>query len=97
MNWSKEKIVKMAEVTGLSQSQVYKWCWDQKKKTSKYFRERDDELAHRKLIRKDYRERQPGQEEDMKWRHVETKVKPRGDLDTEVESTSKKINKKLLF
>ena len=22
----------MAELTGLSESQVYKWCWDQKKK-----------------------------------------------------------------
>ena len=30
--WSKDKIVKMAELTGLSESQVYKWCWDQKKK-----------------------------------------------------------------
>ncbi len=35
MNWTKQKIVKMAEVTGLSQSQVYKWCWDQKKKQNK--------------------------------------------------------------
>lgn len=25
----------MAEITGLSQSQVYKWCWDQKKKQNK--------------------------------------------------------------
>jgi hypothetical protein len=25
----------MAEITGLSQSQVYKWCWDQKKKQIK--------------------------------------------------------------
>lgn len=30
--WSKEKIVEMAAMTGLSESQVYKWCWDQKKK-----------------------------------------------------------------
>ena len=22
----------MAKITGLSESQVYKWCWDQKKK-----------------------------------------------------------------
>lgn len=36
MNWTKEKINKMAEVTGLSQSQVYKWCWDQKKKNLKH-------------------------------------------------------------
>jgi hypothetical protein len=35
MNWSKEKIVKMSDLTGLSQSQVYKWCWDQKKKQAK--------------------------------------------------------------
>ncbi len=30
-----KKIKKMAEVTGLSQSQVYKWCCDQKKKNIK--------------------------------------------------------------
>jgi hypothetical protein len=30
--WTKEKIFHMAQVTGLSESQVYKWCWDQKKK-----------------------------------------------------------------
>lgn len=35
MNWTKEKITKMAEITGLSQSQVYKWCWDQKKKQNR--------------------------------------------------------------
>lgn len=35
-NWSKEKIAEMSEITGLSQSQVYKWWWDQKKKTAKY-------------------------------------------------------------
>ena len=31
-NWSKEKIFKVSKLTGLSESQVYKWCWDQKKK-----------------------------------------------------------------
>lgn len=30
--WSKEKISALSRVTGLSESQVYKWCWDQKKK-----------------------------------------------------------------
>lgn len=35
-NWSKEKIAEMSEITGLSQSQVYKWWWDQKKKNAKY-------------------------------------------------------------
>lgn len=54
MNWTKEKIVKMAEITGLSQSQVYKWCWDQKKKQNKG-REDYSGRGHfdrRKLIRK---------------------------------------------
>lgn len=32
--WNKERIIRMAEITGLSESQVYKWCWDQKKKTN---------------------------------------------------------------
>lgn len=31
-NWNKEKICHVAQITGLSESQVYKWCWDQKKK-----------------------------------------------------------------
>ena len=35
MNWTKDKIVHMSKITGLSQSQVYKWCWDQKKKQIK--------------------------------------------------------------
>jgi Homeodomain len=30
--WNKEKITQVAQTTGLSESQVYKWCWDQKKK-----------------------------------------------------------------
>lgn len=47
MNWTKEKIVRMAEITGLSQSQVYKWCWDQKKKSMKY-----KDCQKRKIIRK---------------------------------------------
>lgn len=31
-NWNKEKITEVSKMTGLSESQVYKWCWDQKKK-----------------------------------------------------------------
>lgn len=31
-NWNKDKISEVAKLTGLSESQVYKWCWDQKKK-----------------------------------------------------------------
>lgn len=30
--WTKEKITAVSNKTGLSESQVYKWCWDQKKK-----------------------------------------------------------------
>eukprot|EP01017_Pseudomicrothorax_dubius_P030156 TRINITY_DN3733_c0_g2_i1.p1 TRINITY_DN3733_c0_g2~~TRINITY_DN3733_c0_g2_i1.p1 ORF type:complete len:300 (+),score=73.20 TRINITY_DN3733_c0_g2_i1:71-970(+) len=30
--WNKDKITNVAKLTGLSESQVYKWCWDQKKK-----------------------------------------------------------------
>ncbi len=48
MNWTKEKIMKMAEVTGLSQSQVYKWCWDQKKKSIKI-----KDSNKRKMIKKE--------------------------------------------
>ena len=52
MNWTKDKIQKMAKITGLSQSQVYKWCWDQKKKQAK---EACNKNYHekRKFIRKD--------------------------------------------
>lgn len=31
-NWTKDQITHIANTTGLSESQVYKWCWDQKKK-----------------------------------------------------------------
>lgn len=30
--WDKEKISQVSSATGLSESQVYKWFWDQKKK-----------------------------------------------------------------
>ena len=31
-NWTKEQITKISKMTDLTESQVYKWCWDQKKK-----------------------------------------------------------------
>lgn len=31
-DWSKELITKISEITGLTESQIYKWNWDQKKK-----------------------------------------------------------------
>ena len=30
--WTKERVVSLAEKTGLSEAQVYKWSWDYKKK-----------------------------------------------------------------
>lgn len=43
----------MAEVTGLSQSQVYKWCWDQKKKQNKNKSQHSQNFHDkRKLIKK---------------------------------------------
>ena len=34
-DWNKSKIVEIARNTGLSENQVYKWIWDQKRKSSK--------------------------------------------------------------
>ena len=50
-NWGKEKIAEMSDITGLSQSQVYKWWWDQKKKNMKNERE-NVALGKKKLIKK---------------------------------------------
>lgn len=32
MNWSKRLIASLSKITGLSESQVYKWNWDTRKK-----------------------------------------------------------------
>lgn len=43
----------MAEITGLSQSQVYKWCWDQKKKQNKGKQDNcRNYMEKRKMIKK---------------------------------------------
>jgi hypothetical protein len=31
-NWSKETLLEVSKKTGLSEAQVYKWGWDQKRK-----------------------------------------------------------------
>jgi len=31
-HWSKETLLSISEITGLSEGQVYKWGWDQKRK-----------------------------------------------------------------
>lgn len=51
-NWNKDTIARMAKVTGLSQSQVYKWFWDQKKKT-RAGNEKNETLKKR-LVFKDF-------------------------------------------
>jgi len=44
----------MSDITGLSQSQVYKWWWDQKKKNMKNEKDNYNKLLNkRKFIRKD--------------------------------------------
>ena len=43
----------MALLTGLSQAQVYKWWWDQKKKNLKYERQQMNRISKRKMIKKD--------------------------------------------
>ena len=43
----------MSKITGLSQSQVYKWCWDQKKKQIKHKQENSKYYERRKFIKKD--------------------------------------------
>lgn len=48
----------MSELTGLSQSQVYKWWWDQKKKTIKYEKDLQSKNGgKRKFIKKDFSKR----------------------------------------
>lgn len=73
----------MSEITGLSQSQVYKWWWDQKKKTCKHDKEFISRNAgKRKFIKKDFTKRPSSSdstengEEDEGHRHeVYTKLK----------------------
>lgn len=57
-NWGKEKIAEMSDITGLSQSQVYKWWWDQKKKNNKYERQNQNHLLDKKkLIKRPFSKR----------------------------------------
>ena len=56
----------MSDITGLSQSQVYKWWWDQKKKNMKYEKDRASHLQKKKIIRKDHKPLfQDGDEDDF--------------------------------
>jgi hypothetical protein len=43
--WTKEKVAELSEKTGLSESQVYKWNWDQRKKFVQGFDSLDAEVT----------------------------------------------------
>jgi hypothetical protein len=102
-NWSKEKVEEMSDLTGLSQSQVYKWWWDQKKKSP---RTEKDNLAKlimkRKLIHKDLSSRCNGStaRQDPQYSIEEwalaTKLKANIELE-QLPETERKINKRLIF
>ena len=32
-DWSKERLLELSHITGLSEAQIYKWGWDQRRKT----------------------------------------------------------------
>jgi hypothetical protein len=104
-NWSKEKIAEMSELTGLSQSQVYKWWWDQKKKSIKHEKEAFSRMLNkRKQIKKEINKRTiqsyaehkleplPYQIEDP----IQTKPKNVIEIE-EAPQTEKKVNKRLVF
>ena len=79
-NWNKEKIAEMSEVTGLSQSQVYKWWWDQKKKNMKNQNESIRMANKRKIIRKDFNHHKTSfgkysSYDEMEYNGIQTKPK----------------------
>lgn len=43
--WSKEKVAELSERTGLSESQVYKWNWDQRKKFTSEMEQLEAEVS----------------------------------------------------
>jgi hypothetical protein len=106
-NWSKDKIVEMSDLTGLSQSQVYKWWWDQKKKNVRAEKDSFAKLimAKKKHIRKDtarrtdlpYRaDKEDGLRYEIEESAVATRVKANVELE-QLPETERKINKRLVF
>lgn len=103
-NWSKEKIAEMSELTGLSQSQVYKWWWDQKKKSIKHEKEAYRMLNKRKQIKKEVGKRTLLSYADHKLQPLPYQIedplqtKPKNAIDIEeAPQTEKKVNKRLVF
>ena len=91
----------MAEITGLSQSQVYKWCWDQKKKQNKVLER--SATQHRKLICKNLgyrRELRDCKGDDPNDNQKNSHTKPRLRTvfqDEEDKETAKKVKRRLFF
>ena len=83
----------MSDLTGLSQSQVYKWWWDQKKKNARADR---DALAKRKPIHKDFEKRNYREDGCLEDSFIATKVKVSVDLEQHPD-TERKVNKRLVF
>lgn len=44
--WDKDKITKLSKKTGLSEAQIYKWSWDQKKKLQLHTKLRSQKDVH---------------------------------------------------
>ena len=89
----------MSDITGLSQSQVYKWWWDQKKKNMKYQKDRMTHLPKKKLIKKDHKslfQEADDDEFEDDYEEINTKAKNMMEF-TQLPDTQKKINKRLTF
>ncbi len=100
----------MSDLTGLSQSQVYKWWWDQKKKSAprtatSHNRDPLTQLMlKRKQIRKDLCRRPSVREcekENVFGYEIEepamaTKVKANVEIE-HLQDTERKVNKRLVF
>jgi hypothetical protein len=95
----------MSDLTGLSQSQVYKWWWDQKKKGVKGDRDAFGKMVFkRKQIRKDLTKRvsrgESGERESVGYEleegNMATKVKANVEVEV-LQATERKINKRLVF
>lgn len=87
----------MSHKTGLSEPQVYKWWWDQKKKS---VREEKAQLEKRKMIRKDTFRKGLAYDKHTHGYHIDESLltKPKSAIEIEeAPATEKKINVRLVF
>jgi hypothetical protein len=99
-NWSKDKIVEMSDLTGLSQSQVYKWWWDQKKNVLA----EKDSFAKLIMAKKKHIRKATSPTAQLRRTACATRSRsrpsPRVKANVELEQlpeTERKINKRLVF